>query len=84
MKSEEPIKTTKPKEKAAPTPPGDKYIWAIYITLCLISVVEQYSASSTMVTTNDIIGPLTDHLMHLFLGFLVIYFRRLLPPYKYL
>ena len=74
MKSEEPIKTTKPKEKAAPTPPGDKYIWAIYITLCLISVVEQYSASSTMVTTNDIIGPLTDHLMHLFLGFLVIYF----------
>ena len=74
MKSEEPIKTTKPKEKVAPTPPGDKYIWAIYITLCLISVVEQYSASSTMVTTNDIIGPLTDHLMHLFLGFLVIYF----------
>lgn len=74
MKSEEPIKTTKPKEKSAPTPPGDKYIWAIYITLCLISVVEQYSASSTMVTTNDIIGPLTDHLMHLFLGFLVIYF----------
>ena len=73
MKSEKQTNTIKPKEKVAPTPPGDKYIWAIYITLCLISIVEQYSASSTMVTTNDVISPLMDHIVHLLAGFLVIY-----------
>ena len=73
MKPKETNNATTTKGKNPPTPPGDKYIWAIYITLCLISIVEQYSASSTMVTTNNVIGPLMKHIGHLFFGFIIIY-----------
>lgn len=37
---------------------SDKYIWAIYIFLCLVSIVEIYSASSREVSANNIFGPI--------------------------
>ncbi|MBE6317491.1 MAG: hypothetical protein E7081_00745 [Bacteroidales bacterium] len=64
--------TLKPQSEKTATP-ADKYIWAIYITLCIISIVEQYSASARMVSTNNIIGPLLRHCMHLGAGFIIIY-----------
>ena len=27
---------------------GDKYIWGVYLMLCMISIVEMYSATSTL------------------------------------
>ncbi len=52
---------TTPKEVAAINEyigHSDKYIWAIYIFLCLVSIVEIYSASSREVSANNIFGPI--------------------------
>lgn len=48
---------------------ADKYIWAIYIALIAISVVELYSASSREVSASNVFGPLLRHGMLLLLGF---------------
>lgn len=48
---------------------ADKYIWAIYIALLAISVVELYSASSREVSASNVFGPLLRHGMMLLLGF---------------
>ena len=40
---------------------GDKYIWGIFIALCLISIVEAYSASSREVLSAGIYAPLVKH-----------------------
>lgn len=39
-------------------PPADKYLVGFYIMLCIISLVELYSASSREVTSENIFGPL--------------------------
>ncbi len=43
----------------------DKYIWAVYIFLCIVSVLEIYSASSREVTANNIFGPIIRQCIHL-------------------
>lgn len=48
---------------------ADKYIWAIYIALLAISVVELYSASSREVSASNVFSPLLRHGMMLLLGF---------------
>lgn len=48
---------------------ADKYIWAIYIALLAISVVELYSASSREVQASNVFGPLLRHGLMLLLGF---------------
>lgn len=56
----------------------DKHIWGVYISLCLISVVELYSASSREISAGNIYAPLLRHLMHLAVGFgLVIWLQRI-------
>lgn len=64
--------------------PADKYIWAIYITLCIISIVEQYSASARMVSANNIVGPLVRHIMHLSAGLVIIYIIQRIPYTKFI
>lgn len=51
---------------------GDKYIWAIYILLCVVSIVEQYSASARIVSSTDILGPIVKQVGHLAMGLGVI------------
>lgn len=64
---------------------ADKYIWAIYIALLAVSVVELYSASSREVQASNVFGPLLRHSMMLLLGFGVtlglsrMKFKRLIP-----
>lgn len=56
---------------------GDKYIWAIYICLCLISIVELYSASSREVgikSSFGVLGPVVRHIVMLLGGLGVILF----------
>ena len=74
----------KPNKKPVPetqeqTPPADKYLWAIYITLCVISIVEHYSAAASVVSSSNIIGPLMKQCAHLGLGFIVVYFVQRIP-----
>lgn len=48
---------------------GDKYIWGVYIILCLISVIEIYSASSTLTfKIQDYFAPTIRHALILFCG----------------
>lgn len=53
---------------AEPRPRADKYLIAFYVALCLISVVELYSASSREVSSGNIFGPLIRHLTMLVMG----------------
>ena len=47
---------------------ADKYIWAIYIALLAISIVELYSASSREVQASNIFGPVLRHGIMLLMG----------------
>lgn len=54
---------------------GDKHIWGIYIALCLISVIELYSASSREVASSSIgvFGPIVRHASMLLAGFVIMW-----------
>lgn len=58
----------KPKLKA------DKHIWGLYIALCIISIIELYSASSREVasSTMGVYGPIVRHCSMLFVGLLLM------------
>lgn len=58
-------------ESAEPRPRPDKYLIAFYVALCLISVVELYSASSREVSSGNIFGPLLRHIMMLVIGIVI-------------
>jgi Bacterial cell division membrane protein len=47
---------------------GDRVIWMIFMFLCLISIVEVYSASSTLTFRTDYWKPIMRHCMFLLLG----------------
>lgn len=54
---------------------GDKSIWGIYIFLCLVSIIELYSASSREVAPNGtfgVFGPLVRHVGFLLIGTLIV------------
>lgn len=55
-------------DKTAKKPGVDKYITAIYLTLCVISIIELYSASSREVSAGNVFGPLVRHLLQLIIG----------------
>lgn len=84
MKSEETEVVKQPKEKIKSVAPADKYIWAIYIMLCIISIIEQYSASARVVSSTNIFGPLIRHCGHLLFGFGVIYVIQKIPYHKFI
>lgn len=71
----------------------DPYLWGIYITLLIFSVVELYSASISEVRADHIYGPLIVHVRFLVLGFFIVlglqkihykYFRLLATPFALL
>lgn len=64
-------------------PKADKYIWAIYIFILAVSVVELYSASSREISGGNVFAPLLRHGKMLLLGVgLTLGFARL--RYKWL
>lgn len=48
---------------------GDPWIWGIYLTLIVFSIVESYSASSREIATQGVYGPLVKQIMFLVIGF---------------
>ncbi len=54
----------------ASTQKPDKYIWGIYVILVIVSLIEGYSASSSLVKTSaDVYKPLIETAMFLLVGF---------------
>ena len=53
---------------------GDKVIWIIFLFLCLISIVEVFSAASTLTyKSGDHWGPITQHSVILMVGAVLWY-----------
>lgn len=52
---------------------SDPYIWGIYITLVVVSIIELYSASSSEVVGSNVYAPLMRHGMFLGIGFVLLY-----------
>lgn len=69
---EESTVSTKPQAVAK----ADKHIWGIFIALCIISVIELYSASSREVASSSlgVMGPILRHLVMLTGGFGIVWF----------
>jgi cell division protein FtsW len=62
---------------------GDKVIWSVFIALCVISLVEIFSATSTIVyRQQNIWGPVLRHAMFLIAGVAVILLIHNIP-YRY-
>ncbi|MDO4956763.1 MAG: FtsW/RodA/SpoVE family cell cycle protein [Bacteroidales bacterium] len=59
---------------------GDKVIWTIYFFLCLISIIEVYSAASTLsFRSGDHWGPIINHLINMVLGAVIVWGVHLVP-----
>ena len=68
---------------------GDKGIWTVFLFLCIISIIEVFSASSTLTyKTHNYMGPLIYHTVMILVGLGVAiitlnipyrYFRKLIP-----
>lgn len=62
---------------------GDKVIWIIFLCLCLISIIEVFSAASTLTyKSGDHWGPITQHSSILMVGVVVVVFMHNIP-YKW-
>lgn len=62
---------------------GDKVIWIIFLCLCLISIIEVFSAASTLTyKSGDHWGPITQHSIILMVGVVVVVFMHNIP-YKW-
>lgn len=63
---------------------GDKYIWGIFIALCVVSLVETYSASSREISSSGVYLPIIKHGAMLFMGAIVVYVIQLFSYERYL
>ena len=62
---------------------GDKGIWFIFMFLCMISIIEVFSATSQMSYGNgNFWGPISSHCIHMLIGVAMVILVHLLP-YKY-
>ncbi len=58
---------------------GDRVIWMIFMLLCLISIVEVFSASSTLAYRGNYWDPIVGHTTHLLMGLGVVLLCLSLP-----
>ena len=59
---------------------GDKVIWIIFLCLCLISIIEVFSAASTLTyKSGDHWGPITQHSIILMIGAIVVVLMHNIP-----
>ncbi len=59
---------------------GDRVIWMIYLFLCLISIVEVFSATSTLAYKRNYWDPIMRHTMFLLLGTGIVLFTHSFRP----
>jgi len=59
---------------------GDKVIWMVFFFLCMISIVEVFSASSNLTyKSQNYIGPIVFHTITIFIGAMVAVFTLNIP-----
>jgi cell division protein FtsW len=59
---------------------GDKIVWIIFLLFCLVSVIEVFSASSTLTyKSGDHLAPITNHLTLLMIGAFVVWVIHNIP-----
>lgn len=59
---------------------GDKIVWIIFMLFCLISIIEVFSASSTLTyKSGDHWRPITSHMTLIFTGTIIVFFTHLMP-----
>lgn len=59
---------------------GDKVIWMVYFFLSLVSIIEVYSATSTLsYKSGDYLGPIMSHSIYIFIGALLAWGIHLIP-----
>lgn len=60
---------------------GDKVVWVIFMLLCLISIVEVFSAASMLThkSGGNYWWPIREHSTNLLLGLCVVYLAHLIP-----
>ena len=59
---------------------GDKVIWVVFLMLCLISIIEVFSAASTLTyKSGNYLAPISQHCTYLMLGALVVLFVHKIP-----
>lgn len=59
---------------------GDRVIWAIYFFLCAISLVEVFSAASTLAyESGNFWKPIGGHALHLLIGTIVVWITHRIP-----
>lgn len=62
---------------------GDKVIWIIFLCLCVISIIEVFSAASTLTyKSGDHWGPITQHAIFLMVGVVIVVIMHNIP-YKW-
>jgi cell division protein FtsW len=62
---------------------GDKVVWIIFLILCSISIIEVFSAASTLTyKSGDHLGPITQHCIYLMIGVVVMIITHKIP-YRY-
>ena len=62
---------------------GDRIVWIVFMVLFCISMVEVFSAASTLsYKSGDYLAPITSHCITLFCGVVVVYVLHLIP-YKF-
>lgn len=62
---------------------GDRIVWIVFMVLCCISMVEVFSAASTLsYKSGNYLAPITSHCITLFCGVVVVYVLHLIP-YKF-
>lgn len=62
---------------------GDRVIWIIFLCLCVISIIEVFSAASTLTyKTGDHWAPITQHVTILMVGVVVVIVVHIIP-YKW-
>lgn len=59
---------------------GDKVVWVVFMLLCFISIIEVFSAASTLVyNTGDYWGPVRQHCIFLIAGTIIVLIVQHIP-----
>lgn len=59
---------------------GDRVVWIVYMLLCFLSLIEVFSAASSLsFATGDYMEPITKHSMMLMLGVVVVFVTHRIP-----
>ncbi len=59
---------------------GDRIVWIIFMLFCLISIIEVFSASSTLTfKSGDHWRPITSHITLIMAGTIIVFFTHLMP-----